>query len=44
MAWLNTEAENADIGQCESITLAKTFPGKSWNFQLENKGRGGIVS
>jgi hypothetical protein len=45
VTWLNTEAENADIGQCPKALLwLKRFQGSSYGISnLKNKGRGGIM-
>ena len=45
VTWLNTEAENADIGQCPKALLwLKRFQGSSYGISnLKNKGRGGIL-
>jgi hypothetical protein len=45
VTWLNTEAENANIGQCPKALLwLKRFQGSSYGISnLKNKGRGGIL-
>jgi hypothetical protein len=45
VTWLNTEAENADIGQCPKALLwLKRFQGSSYGISnLKNQGRGGIL-